>query len=343
MKTIRQQRRQFGYAILGVMLAGLTAFGKGPEPRLVRSVWGPAQSGKPHNAFTDLVRFQDAWFLAFREALKHHGGLEGKGRLRVLRSADGESWTTAGLFELEEGDLRDAKLSVTGKGQLMLNSAIQVYRPDPVKHKNFAWFSRDGTIWGEPVQIGEPDIWIWSVTWHQGVAYGVGYPTTRKGPARLYRSADGRTWEVLVENFQAGNEAALAFGPDDTATCLLRTPGYIGQAKPPYTEWIWQRAVNLGGPDLLRLPDGRWIVGGRTAWGTTQLFEIDPLTGVHALLCGLPSQGDCGYPGLAFHQGELWASYYTGSDDSNFQTEVYALPCEIRIARVDAGAVLSGE
>jgi len=128
MDTIRQQRRQFGYAILGVMLAGLTAFGKGPpEPRSVRSVWGPAQSEKPHNAFTDLVRFQDAWFLGFREALKHHGGLEGKGRLRVLRSADGESWTTAGLFELEEGDLRDAKLSVTGKGELMLNSAIQVY------------------------------------------------------------------------------------------------------------------------------------------------------------------------------------------------------------------------
>ena len=69
MDTIRQQRRQFGYAILGVMLAGLTAFGKGPpEPRSMRSVWGPAQSGKPHNAFTDLVRFQDAWFL---EKLAH--------------------------------------------------------------------------------------------------------------------------------------------------------------------------------------------------------------------------------------------------------------------------------
>ena len=67
----------------------------------------------PHNAFTDLARHRDRWYCAFREGLKHDGGIAGQGKLRVLRSIDGKTWNTVALMSSEEGDLRDPKLEVT--------------------------------------------------------------------------------------------------------------------------------------------------------------------------------------------------------------------------------------
>lgn len=314
------------------------------------TVWTGKESGQPHNAFTDLIRFHDHWYLGCREALRHHGGLEGMGRLRVLRSKDGKSWESVGLFDLEEGDLRDAKLSITRDNTLMLSSAIQVYRPAPVKHKNVAWFSRDGSTWSEPVPFGEPDIWIWSVTWHDGVAYGVGYPTTPSGKnltggqTTLYRSGNGRDWEVLVRSFSKGNESAISFKPDGTAVCLMRSGSGIGQAKPPYKDWTWKGSVNLGGPDMVRLPDGRFIAGGRSGWGSMNLFEVDPETGRTKLVLSLPARGDSSYPGLFWHDDALWVSYYSSSKDATAgdRGDRYLVPCEVRLARVklDAHSVL---
>lgn len=332
---LSQAHRGVGRAImLFTVIATMTFPASAAELVSVKTIWTDKQSGQPHNAFTDMIRYKGQWYIGLREAIKHHGGLAGKGRLRVLRSADGKTWESAGLFVLEEGDLRDAKLSITANNELMLNSAIQVYHPDPIKHKNFAWFTTDGKTWSEPVQFGEPDFWIWSVRWHDGVAYGVGYPTTSKQKTRLYKSEDGRKWEVLVKEFQTGNESSFTFGPDGTAYCLMRSGGGIGQAKAPYTEWTWKKSLNLGGPSLLRLDDGRFIAAGRTKWGQTHVFELDPDTGETKHIIELPSHGDCSYPGLLFHDGLLWVSYYSSSDDSDYESETYAVPCEIRLAKV---------
>ena len=60
-----------------------------PELIEVRKIW----DGAPHSAFTDLIRFRGSWFCAFREGEKHALCV---GAIRVLMSADGEFWTSAG-------------------------------------------------------------------------------------------------------------------------------------------------------------------------------------------------------------------------------------------------------
>src|SRR5581483_7144093 len=80
----------------------------------VRKIWEQA----PHNAFTDLIRFRNRWYCAFREGAAH---AEGEGKLRVLTSTDGEQWEAVALIAEPGRDLRDAKLSITPAGQLMLN------------------------------------------------------------------------------------------------------------------------------------------------------------------------------------------------------------------------------
>ena len=68
----------------------------------VQKIWDAA----PHNAFTDLERFNGRWYCAFREGKGHAGGRD-YGKLRVIHSGDGKDWKSAALLETKGVDLRD--------------------------------------------------------------------------------------------------------------------------------------------------------------------------------------------------------------------------------------------
>jgi hypothetical protein len=118
------------------------------------------------------------------------------------------------------------------------------------------------------------------------------------------------------------NESGFEFLPDGTALCLLRRDGekasaQLGTAKAPYKEWSWRDVgVKIGGPALLRLPDGRLIAGVRLYDGKvrTALVEVDAEAGKLRELVALPSGGDSSYPGLVWHEGVLFVSYYSSHE-----------------------------
>jgi hypothetical protein len=299
-------------------LAGLLGgSGPNPAPRLVEleRVRGMA----PHNAFTDLIRFKGRWYCSLREGETH---VSPDGAIRVLSSADGARWDSAALISSRAGDLRDPKLSVTPDNMLMLNAAIAFAPGSPTRRQSLTWFSSDGRSWGEPLEIGDPDMWLWGVVWHQGRAYGIGYG---EGAARLYTSRDGMRYETLAGKLYdqgSPSEGSLAFTGESTALCVLRRDGkdanaLLGRAQAPYRAWMWQDlGLRIGGPRMLRLEDGRIIVAGRLYDGKlrTALCWLDPATGKLAEFLALPSGGDTGYPGLVFHDGLLWVSYYSSHE-----------------------------
>src|SRR5689334_11570692 len=94
------------------------------QPELVdaRKIWDQA----PHNAFTDLIRFNDRWLCVFREGKTH---VSSDGTLRVLGSADGQTWTSEALVTLAGADLRDAKITLTPDGRLMLSGVAHRAKP----------------------------------------------------------------------------------------------------------------------------------------------------------------------------------------------------------------------
>lgn len=290
----------------------------------VRKIWDAA----PHNAFTDLARFNGRWFCVFREGQAH---VAPDGALRVITSEDGLAWTSAARLTHPKADLRDAKITVTPDHRLMLSGAGALHQPAPCKHQSLAWFSADGKTWTEPQIIGDPNQWLWRVTWHGSTAYSVGYDTAGEKFVRLYASPDGQRFETRVPRlFDEGfpNEATLVFQPDDSALCLLRrdgTPatGKLGLARPPYTNWVWKDlAVKIGGPHLLRLPDGRLVAAVRLYDGAarTALTWLDPQAGKLTEFLKLPSGGDTSYPGLVWHENLLWVSYYSSHEG---KTSIY--------------------
>ena len=310
-------------ALLGIIAAcGGPAIADEPAAKIVdvQRIWDSA----PHNAFTDLVYHDGAWFCVFREGDAH---VSPDGALRVLTSPDGESWTSAALVTSENSDLRDAKISVAPDGRLVLCGAGALYDKSQGSHQSYLWYSEDGHEWGEAIPIGDRGYWLWRITWHDGVAYGVGYRTDNgevRG-TRLYKSTDGKHFEVLVPSLVAENlpnESSLLFLPDDTAYCLSRREGtdksaLLGTSKPPYTEWSWRDLnVQIGGPQILRLNDGRIIVAGRSYPGgaKTTLWRLDPATASLTEILTLPSGGDTSYPGLVEHDGLLWVSYYASHE-----------------------------
>ena len=78
--------------LLSLMAVPCFAESQGASPTIlsVERIWDTA----PHNAFTDLIRYQDKWVCAFREAPEHKGGVKDS-YMRVLVSKDGKAWESA--------------------------------------------------------------------------------------------------------------------------------------------------------------------------------------------------------------------------------------------------------
>ena len=73
--------------------------------------------------------------------------------------------------------------------------------------------------------------------------------------------------------------------------------------------------MQVGGPNFIILQDGSMIAGGRQYrnenWNESKTFVgCMDLNSIHPAII-LPSGGDTSYPGLVWHKGFLWVSYYS--------------------------------
>ncbi|WP_437193902.1 exo-alpha-sialidase [Planctomicrobium sp. SH527] len=300
----------------------------------VRKIWDKGN----HNAFTDLIVHNGKWFCVFREGQGH---VSPDGALRVLTSNDGQDWKSAALVTMKDVDLRDAKISVTPEGNLMLCGAGATQPPAEKSHQTYIWTSKDGSEWSEPTAIGDKNFWIWRIVWNKGDAYGIGYGTTAENRSvRLYKSTDGKTFKTLVQNMGVGgypNETAIHFQEDGTAYCVLRldngakdSGALLGTSQAPYTDWKWEDlGVRIGGPEILKLTDGRFVVSGRSYVGgaKTKVWFLDPKQKKLTELVTLPSGGDTSYPGLVQQGDNLWVSYYSSHEG---KTNIYMATIKLK-------------
>lgn len=236
------------------------------------------------------------------------------------------------------------------------------WKLDPVEaegvfRQSVTWLSSDGVNWSGahccPTGI---NTWRWAVTWHNGMGYSVARGKGRD-EGQLFRTRDGKSWRLLATPLfpqRNCNEATVAFDDDHTAWCIVRynpTFAVLGSAHAPhYQDWTWRplqhRAldgevtpaeqklgVQLGGPKMIRLSDGRFVMIGRTDAGGLRgevtpagdrarisVFEVDV---ENAILNEWVEIDARTYPGIDEHDGVLHLSFGRGNGE------------EVWVARMD--------
>ena len=234
-----------------------------------RRIWARAR----HNAFTDLARFRERWYCAFREGRSHAGCA---GRVRVLVSGDGERWRSAARLAVRHVDLRDPKLSIRPDGALMLLAGgTDLPRrggtPGSAGRRPRVFLSPDGTRWSAPHPILADGEWLWRVTWHEGRAWGCSYHLGEgeEWAVTLLVSGDGLAWESVrgLEVPGRPNETTLRFLPDGRMMALVRREGgdrrgRWGQPAAFHRLGLAAGAASLRRAELPRAA-GRQPVGGR--------------------------------------------------------------------------------
>jgi hypothetical protein len=298
-----------------------------PELVSVRRIWDRAL----HCAFTDLIWYNRKWYCTFREGVAHS---RDNGKVRVALSVDGEQWESAALLAEPEVDLRDPKLSITPDGRLMMVMGGTIWREGRrVSLHSRVAFSENGHTWTPTQTVLGDDDWLWRITWHDGKAYGVScnhaqWEKTKQPCQTLVASSDGVNYDKIctldVPGFTA--ETTLRFQPDGTMIALVRQEspdkhGWVGTSRKPYDKWDWcDISHRLGGPNFIILPDGSMWAGSRLYSGGTKTVLARMTPKSYEPVLTLPSGGDTSYPGLGFHDGLLWMSYYASHEE---KTSIY--------------------
>lgn len=290
-------------------------------------IWDKA----PHNAFPDLIRFKNHFYAAVREGNNHMP--DKSGQVRLLRSKDGDTWEDIGLLEMEGYDVREARLSITPEGKIMVLTAVGIYDKGYQELFPMVSFSdKKGLNYSElertTMDLAPSLDWIWSLTWHKGVGYGVIYQTGNEPwSTYLLKTTDGKHFEKISQIDTGGNpnEATIRFDKNGKMHVLVRREaedrmGVFASSTFPYTEWAYNKmSIRLGGPNFLFLDENRFVVGSRfhqEGGSKTGIFTTDLKGSIESKII-LPSGGDTSYPGMIFHKKDLWVMYYSSHEEKS--------------------------
>lgn len=310
----------------------------------VSKIWDKA----PHCAFTDLISYNGKFYCTFREGNGHVPWPSGvNGTIRVLVSNKGDKWKSLCSLSIKDKDLRDSKLSITPDGRLMLLMAACDYNHDgkvgpPLNsrlcHVSFLdnkerQFSNPKPINVDPLIRSDYD-WLWRVSWHKGIGYGVIYRKKDKSKSSLFlvKTTNGLDYK-LMEPFDVDGipgECSIEFSPKDKMSIIIRRDstsdisGLMATSEYPYNKWKWEDLKNhLGGPQIKYFKDDVYLIGTRSYLvqnnTKTAIYSYQPQKGLKYLM-ELPSGGDTSYPGMVINNDYLYVSYYSSHEG---KTNIY--------------------
>ena len=274
-----------------------------------------------HNAFTDLVRFKEKFYLTFRSCPDGHM-VHPTASIIILSSDDAKQWRQVHQFSVKHRDTRDPHFLVFNERLFVYTGTwysgektIPPEEYDLNKHLGYAAWTDDGTKWHSPIMLeGTFGHYIWRANAFDGTAYLCGrrkrsFDVAPRGEGReveslMLESDDGLIWRKrAVFQDTRGDETAFQFDNKGNILAIGRRGGDEAQllrSSPPYT--VWQRKEfdrYIGGPLLVRWGD-RYVVGGRNSTSdrgpkTSMCWLVDDELHEFA---ELPSGGDNSYPGF---------------------------------------------
>lgn len=306
-------------ALLLTLIPFHVAWSDPPPDVIVTNVRRVFHNGE-HNAFTDLARFKDRYYLAFRSCPDGHM-VHPTASIIVLTSRDLNSWEQAFRFSVPLRDTRDPHFLVF-QDKLFVYTGTWYSGPttlprneyDLNKHLGYGVWTPDGEQWNGPTMLeGTFGHYIWRAASFGGKAYLCGrrkheFDVRPRGEGPDVESAmlvsdDGLVWKTAaLFQEERGDETAFQFLSDGSVLGIARRggdPAQIVRSQPPYDQWERKPLDRyIGGPLLARWGD-RWVVGGRHNTDRGPKTSMCWLSGDSLTeFAELPSGGDNSYPGF---------------------------------------------
>lgn len=275
-----------------------------------------------HNAFTGIAAWRDKVFITFRSGRNH---ISPDGAIKVIASADRETWQVAASVRSADVDLRDPKVTVFQDKLMVFCGECPPDKP----RRSMVIQSSDGVTFDDPVPVsGIPQgRWLWHVRTAGDSLYGTAYGV-RDGEyvVTLYGSDDGLAWEKAADFPVPGNEVFLDYDAAGVLWALVRDDHGGGipalcTAEPPYSRFrsVTRLPMRLQGPMVKRLAKGcvivcrQWDEPGRRNL-RTEVFWLEDGRDIQRVAT-LPSGGDTSYAGwLDLSEGRAVVSYYSSHE-----------------------------
>ncbi|MFT5892161.1 MAG: hypothetical protein ACI9Y7_002271 [Dokdonia sp.] len=283
-------------------------------------------------AFTDIIFFDNQFFLVFRDSDKHALGEDGA--IHIFNSIDGSEWTFMKEIRVQGIDLRDPSFTIQGEqlslyihGSKYENQEIVAFSDYNLKYSETnGWLELTDVLLDNLTvstnTISGNEAWPWRVNWHNDKAYSVGYNAT--DIFDVYESDDGLffTKQNVFENISAlPTEARIRIDDNGEFFVLVRRitgSTLLGRTFYPSEGWEWFGEIpidNLRGPNFLLVDDHKMLfAGGLFGFVYLGLYDIE--TNTYRQIIDIPSSGDGSYPGMMIQDNILWMSYYTSYENT---------------------------
>lgn len=290
-----------------------------------------------NNAFTDLIYYDNQWFLSYRESDKHALGKDGI--IKILSSSDGVKWHLVKEYYVDNLDLRNGNFSVHGDKLMAYVHGSQYEGTNLVLFKDFKCDYVKGEGWkdlqtvlldrrkGYADRIEGNQAWPWKVTWYKEKAYSFGYG--KDNFFDFYTSTNGLQFQNMFfaqSILGVPTEATLEIDDKGVFYVLSRRDqgsAIIGKSTDLGTTFEWFGEIpinNFGGPDFVFYKGGLLVSGRESNKVILGYYNLE--TNQYKKLFTLKSGGDCSYAGMVIKDNVLWMSYYSGHENQS-GTSIY--------------------
>ncbi|MCM8785266.1 MAG: hypothetical protein NC827_06080 [Candidatus Omnitrophica bacterium] len=279
-----------------------------------------------HNAFTDIIKHKNKFFITFRHGTKH--AIEGKGEIYIISSKDLKKWDLIKKFPALT-DSRDPKFfKFRDKIGILFGARFESHLK---KIDVYISYSEDGINWGELIKIENYNLWFWRIRNFKEKLYATAYEIKLERGTYLFLSEDGINFKEIskIVDGEYANEGDLLFEDDGLCYAIIRRENFqtpvFAISQPPYKQWK-KYILNyiVQGPHIFKFKNEIYIAGrvyikdGNLIYQKTDGYE--PKTAILKMdmknykltpVKILPSSGDTSYCGSIIDDERLFLTYYS--------------------------------
>ncbi|HRR95162.1 MAG TPA: hypothetical protein P5150_00295 [Candidatus Ratteibacteria bacterium] len=292
-----------------------------------------------HNAFTDIIKYKESYFVCFRHATEH--GLKGQGEIYVLKSNNLENWELITKFPPLK-DSRDPKFFIFEEKLGVLFFAYPDINTTQIRD-GYISYSDDGENFSPVIKISKDNLCFWRIRNYKEKLYATAYKGGEKEEnwgSYLFVSDDGENFNKVstILEGEYANETDLLFEGDICYAIVrrenLQTPA-LCISKYPFDKW---ESYNLNkiiqGPCIFKFKGEIYIAGRVNTLTKTGILKLDLERKRVKDEIILPSEGDTSYCGVVVENNKFYLSYYSQHEIEKRESKVGENAAGIYIAEI---------